>query len=367
MPGVDEEKARSEPVARPGRLAKLPEWVQEGLTWRSVRMMVRTWAVCWASFVLLLPGPSLRALGQAAFFGAIASFMLPANLPTMLYLLAAFMIVFGSCLGWAWAAAGLAAGLRVRDQVLTTSQIQRVRQGAAQATNPEVYYQEQVFRGAFLDTRSTAVVGAFFIVGCYAMGWLQAVRPKLKIAAIFATILLDINSAYGPLFPTGYYTFGEILFYPLGCAIGIGVASQILIFPESFAFGWQLNLIKMLQLNSKLLRIQHSALERIAEDVGASDQIEAEYTPVVRKLQNGLVLLIDAMNGQVQFLRMDVSFGHFTPNDLREVFEFLCFNLRLTTQELPRLRVSHSSCVACRTTVEMRWKGCHFCFERWNV
>lgn len=323
---------RSHPSDRPPSsplqtcLSRLPEWVQEGLTVRSLKMLVRSWIVCWAAFILLLPGPSLRALGQAAFFGSIVAFIVPSNMPTALFLMSSCLIVFGASLGWAWSTAALASGLRARSEALLASQVQRVRSGSATSPNPDVYFQDSIFRGQFLDIRATAVVGVYFVIGTYAMAWLQATRPKLKVVGIFASILMDINCAYGPLFPTGYYRLGEVLFYPMGCAMAIGVAAHLIVFPESFAYGWQLNTVKLLDTSNKLLALHSDALYRIAQDPNCSLTIEAELTPVVRKMQAGMVMLADSMRDQTGFLHIDVSYSHFSPHDLKAIFESIRSN-----------------------------------------
>ena len=42
--------------------------------------------------------------------------MIPPSMPTSLYLFVAATVVIGSCFGWAWGVAGMAAALRARDQ-----------------------------------------------------------------------------------------------------------------------------------------------------------------------------------------------------------------------------------------------------------
>lgn len=302
---------------------RLPDWIRKGLTERrNLQTLVRCWAITWAAFLLVIIGPSLRALGQAAFFAAIVTLMVPASMPLALFLLAIFMIVLGACFGWAWACAALAAGLRARDQAFLASQLQRVNseaQSEESTVNPDQYFRNSIFEGEFLDTRSTAVVGIFFVVGCYLLGVVQAARPKLKIAAIFATILLDINCSYGPLFPTGYYTLGTIFMIPIGCAAGISVAGKIFIFPETLAYGWQLDLVKLLNLGGKMLRTHHEALERIVKE--SPQEVEAETAPKIQAMTGQIVALSDSMAGQTPFLELEVIYGRLSSRDLKTINE----------------------------------------------
>lgn len=56
----------------------------------------------------------------------------------------------GMALGWAWGAAAVAAAFQARDKKLLASNVQRAQAGLASATRPDLAYQEQIFRGAFL-------------------------------------------------------------------------------------------------------------------------------------------------------------------------------------------------------------------------
>lgn len=54
--------------------------------------------------------------------------------------------------------------------------------------------QGSIFKGAFLDPRSSAVHGVFIFLGCYFFAWIRATKPKLTLLSIFGTIILDSES-----------------------------------------------------------------------------------------------------------------------------------------------------------------------------
>lgn len=51
--------------------------------------------------------------------------MLPPNMAMSIFIMAAIMILFGICLGWAWGAAAMASAIRGRSLVLYQQQLQR--------------------------------------------------------------------------------------------------------------------------------------------------------------------------------------------------------------------------------------------------
>lgn len=104
----------------------------------------------------------------------------------------------------------MAASLLARDKVYLASQLQIAQQSfvllpflssplfssssltssnnqydrAATAVNPTAAFQVSIFRGDFLDWRSTLVFGFFFAVGTFVMGLLRANNDKLTLVAV---------------------------------------------------------------------------------------------------------------------------------------------------------------------------------------
>lgn len=69
----------------------------------------------------------LETAGQAAFFTAILSIMLPPYMAFSVFVFAILTLVVGMCLGWAWGVAGMAAALRARSVTLLASQYTRAQ------------------------------------------------------------------------------------------------------------------------------------------------------------------------------------------------------------------------------------------------
>ncbi|WWC86360.1 uncharacterized protein L201_001235 [Kwoniella dendrophila CBS 6074] len=180
---VIEQKQSSQPqgfVAKLEKTLHIPTWFTPSLTdrrqWKNfTRCMITTLG----AMVPMLAQNSLNKIGQAAFFGALLSQMLPPYMALSVYLFALLTLIIGLCFGWAWGCAAMASALRARDQVLYASQVRREQSGYDTTANIEAQYQASIFRGAFLDPGSSAVYGIFLFIGCYFLGLIRATRPRL--------------------------------------------------------------------------------------------------------------------------------------------------------------------------------------------
>ncbi|KAJ1021935.1 hypothetical protein NDA16_003697 [Ustilago loliicola] len=328
--------------------SKLPACIVHNLTSaRSLRILARCWVASWANFVLMIPGPSLRVLGQAAFFGCMLSLMIPPSMPFFIFLIAFAMIAIGALLGWAFGCAAMAAANRARSQPLLAAAVQRVRSSAASSTNPEAYVTTSVFRGEYLDVRSTAVFGIFLMVGVYFCAVLQVKLPKLKIASIFMLIVLDIMVTYDPLFPYPRYTLGQIFMIPIGCSLAICFASQVLIFPETLSYAWQLRFLSMLNTTKELLHLHSDALSDaskydgpesgpatrshldqpsstfLQQSLKAEDHAAQTAAGLLAKVKLNRVALaeqVEDINGMTAFLGMEFYRSYFNAHDMKLMF-----------------------------------------------
>lgn len=239
-----------------------------------------------------------------------------------IFLFANLTIVVGCCLGWAWGAAGMAAALRARDRTFLAQQLQRTQSDVAGATNPEVEYQRIIFEGRFLDVKSTAIFGIFLCTGAYFAAVMQVKMPKLKIAAIFFCIVLDVLCSYGPLFPFGQYTLATIFLIPIGCSVAISLACSFLIFPRTLNYGWQMQLVKAMRLGRSILGVHRDALARVASpsETDTPSQVEAKTEPKLRTMHAGFVGLAQALGGQTGFLELEISYGRLSAKDLAAIF-----------------------------------------------
>lgn len=336
---------REQEAAKPNKPSKLPSWVKDNLTSaRSWRTIARCWVATWANFVLMVPGPSLGVLGQAAFFGCMFTLMIPPSYPFFLFFIAFSLLAIGALIGWAWGCAAMAAATRARSQQLLQAATQRVRSSAASSTSPEAYVQVAVFKGEFLEVRSSAVFGIFLMLGVYFVAVLQVKLPKLKIGSIFLLIVLDIMTSYGPLFPYATYKLGEIFMVPIGCSLAICLASQILIFPETLAYAWQLRFVSILGINRDLLRLHSSALADLSQlydpathlsahahgDQPSNDLLHQHVNAKDNAAKIAAALLADAkanrttiaeqiedINGQSSFLGMEFYRSYMSAHDMK--------------------------------------------------
>ena len=370
--------AKSKPAS------KLPAWIIDNITSaRSLRILARCWVATWANFVLMIPGPSLRVLGQAAFFGSMLTLMIPPSMPFFIFLLAFGMIAIGSLLGWAWGCAAMAAADRARSRALLQAAVQKVRSSAATATNPEAYVTTSVFRGAYLDVRSTAVFGVFLIVGVYFCAVVQVKLPKLKIASIFLLIVLDIMTTYGPLFPYPRYTLGEIFMIPIGCSFAICLASQMLIFPETLSHSWQLRFISMLTTTRDLVSLHASALSDASKHHGpesepsaqahhdqpsgdflqqslkAEDEAAKTAAGLLAKVKGNRAAVaqqIEDINGMTAFLGMEFYRSYFSAHDMKLIFrKTRSVNLQLTLLNSFWRLIHHELELADPNTFDESW------------
>ncbi|KWU42289.1 hypothetical protein RHOSPDRAFT_36164 [Rhodotorula sp. JG-1b] len=305
-----------------------PAFILEGNNrskWRNRKIYVRTCIVFLGNMILMLEQKSLLVLGSAGFFGLIVAAMLPPMFPVQLFLIVSAMLVLGMCLGWAWSCAGMAAALRARSQVLLASQVQTVQGSISAATNPDAAYQRQIFEGAFLDWRSTLVFGVFLGTGAFAFGLMRAKRPKLMLLAIFGTIVLDVMTAYGPLFPIKQYTLATTFLIPTGCYVAIALAATILIFPQTLNHAWTIDLAdKFLSptrqrgdLHSKILSTPPVTLETTDLKSHPWTKLGDMWIPTQEAMSSGL----EGLLGNIGLAELEVSFGQLSAKDLKSLVE----------------------------------------------
>ncbi|GAA5877972.1 hypothetical protein JCM3774_004770 [Rhodotorula dairenensis] len=293
--------------------------------WRARKIYVRTCVVFLGNMILMLEQKSLLVLGNAGFFGLIVAAMLPPMFPVQLFLIVTAMLVLGMCLGWAWGSAGMAAALRARSQVLLASQVRTVEGSVSAATNPDSAYRRQIFEGAFLDWRSTVVFGVFLGTGAFFFGLLRAKRPKLMLLAIFGTIVLDVMTAYGPLFPIKQYTLATTFLIPTGCYVGIALAATILIFPQTLNHAWTVDLTdKFLSptrqrgdLHSKILSTPPVTLETTDIQTHPWTKLGEMWQSTQEAMSNGL----EGLLGSIGLAELEVSFGHLGAKDLKSLVD----------------------------------------------
>ncbi|RDB27383.1 Uncharacterized protein C57A7.05 [Hypsizygus marmoreus] len=284
------------------------------------RRTLKTWIRCCtalaASLVLMVVNKSLVNMGQAAFFASIVAVMLPPYIALSLFVLAAFTLLFGMVLGWAWGAAAMAAALSARSQALLSQQQQQAQASLVEGIPQALQYQRFVFEGRFLDPRSTVVYGVFFFIGTFALGTLRAFIPKLALLSIFGSIVLDIVCSYGPLFPTAQYTLPKLFIIPTGYYVAIAIATLVLIFPESLNRVWLTTLgNEFLDPIAQIMALQSKSLNSRPSDRKVWDKLTDEsYTS-----RQTLIAGTQGLLGQIGMTDLELSVGRLGPGDLKRI------------------------------------------------
>ncbi|GAC95013.1 hypothetical protein PHSY_002588 [Pseudozyma hubeiensis SY62] len=309
--------------------------------------------------------------------------MIPPSMPLFIFFIAFSTLAIGALVGWAWGCAAVAAATRARSQPLLASAVQRVNSSAASATNPEAYVIQAVFQGEYLDVRSTAVCGVFLMIAVYFTAVLQVKLPKLKIGSIFLLIVADVNCGYGPLFPYARYTLAETFMIPIGCSLAICLAAQILIFPETLAYSWQLRFVSMLETTRDLVRLHSSALADVSQchdsvdstssqtgqsqpsddllqrNLTAEDEaakIAAQLLANIKTNRTAVAEQIEDINGQTVWLGMEFYRSYLSAHDMKTVFrKSRSVSLQLSLLNAFWRMINHEEGLADRHTFDEEW------------
>ncbi|KAJ7259813.1 hypothetical protein C8J57DRAFT_1339211 [Mycena rebaudengoi] len=309
----DSAPIHSEEVQSPGPFS----WILPALKTRRTR---KTWLRCVlvlaASMVLLVDSRTLNNMGQAGFFVAMVAVLLPPSMALSMFLLAATTLLLGMLLGWAWGAASMAAALSVQDKSLLASRTAAARASLDPHISPTLQLQVLTFHGYFLDARVSAVYGAFFFLGTFAMGALRALAPKLAIFSIFGTIVIDAFCTTGPLLPSPQYTVAKIFLIPTVYYLAIAIASLVLIFPESLNHVWLTTLEQtFFGPTLSILALQDTTLSTRASDHAAHAAIASKISAARQKLGGGL----QALGAQIALIDLEASVGRLGPGDLKRL------------------------------------------------
>ncbi|WVQ77075.1 hypothetical protein IAR50_006758 [Cryptococcus sp. DSM 104548] len=296
----------------------IPDWLQAAWTdRRQWKNFVRCMLATFGAFLLMICQDPLNTIGQAAFFAPLVSQMIPPYMALSIYLFVILTMIVGVCAGWAWGAAAMAAALRARSQVLLQSQIQAEEAGYNQSGNIELQYSASIFRGAFLDPRSSAVYGVFLFVGAYGLGFLRASRPKLTLGCVFGTIILDLMCTIGPLFPAKQYVLAKQLVIPAACFFAIAIASVFLIFPQT------LNHIVLDALTKTIISPCIDLLDLHEQVLHIPPSDESKWAGLADKtyaIRDKHVAAITALQGQIGMLQLEITRGQIGPTDTERIF-----------------------------------------------
>ncbi|KZT71069.1 hypothetical protein DAEQUDRAFT_724415 [Daedalea quercina L-15889] len=312
----------------------LPPWISTNMrSSRSLKMLARCWVASWVGFIILLPHASLNTLGNTAFFALLASLMAPPNMPLQLFVFAVLTIIVGLCLGWALGAAGMAAALAARSQLLLRSELEKVEQSIAGLADPDALFQASIFEGDFLDTRSSVVFGVFLCFAVFVLSLMRAYAPRLTLMSIFGTIAADIYCSYGPLFPFAEYTILTSLLTSLACYMAIGLVVIIFVFPETLNHATLTSVTTLLDTIEGLVKLQEEVLSVGRQPNDGSyddaakgpteqsmDEAFAEHGPLLTKMagsRDAMLAMTKGFSGQLPMLNLEFSWGKWSGDDIK--------------------------------------------------
>ncbi|KAI0055431.1 hypothetical protein BV25DRAFT_1833168 [Artomyces pyxidatus] len=290
----------------------LPSWIADNIrSPKSRRMLFRSWLASWAAFVLILPQKSLNTMGNAAFFGFLASMFLPPAFPIQLFLITISTLLLGVLLGWGIGSAGMRFAVAVRSQVLLKADLQIADSSIAGSANPDALFKAIIFEGQFLDSRSSIVFGVFLGIGSFIFAVMRAYSKPLIFTSIFGTIAIDIFCAIGPLFPFGDYLLLNNLLIPVSCYAAIGVVVIIVVFPETVNHAYLATVSVLLRKIEFMLAAQEDVLSTKLDNIKAQDD-------TVTKLGAARAASFSIYQGltlQSKFINLEFSFGKWNGDD----------------------------------------------------
>ncbi|CDZ98124.1 Predicted membrane protein [Phaffia rhodozyma] len=281
---------------------------------KNFKKLTRCLVATFAALILLVDEKSLKVMGQAGFFCAMVSVMVPPSLPVSLFFMACSTILMGMLFGWAWGCAAMAASLQARSKTLLASTYERVTVGLN--NNPDATFSSSIFAGDFLDPRSSTVFGIFLFFGCFALGALRAHIPKLTLMSVFGSIVLDVMCSYGPLFPSQQYTLATIFLIPTSSYVAIGLVCTVLIFPESLAHVWLDGMINgFLKISLQLVELQEVTLSPKFPLSSSELKLNVEKG---RGLRGKMIAGTQAVKGSTGMLDLEPTYGRLGPGDLKK-------------------------------------------------
>ncbi|CAE6480532.1 unnamed protein product, partial [Rhizoctonia solani] len=211
--------------------------------------------------------------------------------------------------------AAMAAALQARDQVLLSRALLSTQQAATSEANPDAYFRKVIFRGDFLDTRSTVVFGLFLGIGAFVLALMRVKSPKLTLASIFGTIFLDVICSYGPLFPAAQYLILQTFLVSSSIYIAVGLVTIVLIFPETLSHEWLESYASVLDLVKSLVDLQEKVLTDSPEQLDM--ETEGNTLSKIDGIQDGSLALVQAFTAKSPMLNLEFSYGRWSAADIQ--------------------------------------------------
>ncbi|KAI0271253.1 hypothetical protein BC834DRAFT_432593 [Gloeopeniophorella convolvens] len=268
-------------------------WIQDNWTWAKWKPAIRCAVSAWASLVLLVVNPSLRAMGQASFLVLIASMLSPPSDPFAANTEREIIILVFVLMAWGWQCLGIKLASLARTHTDHNASI------------------NDIFSGKFVEAGPSVILAVFLFLGSVFFLYVKAKQGPgpFLFATVLGCICLDIGLTSSALFPYAYYKPGEQVVKPLAFHAAIAIASSVLIFPTSVAAQYSARLRGVVGPISAGFR-QHLALLEIS--TSSSDFSPKAVRASASKAEGALAPLA----ASARLLKRDVSFGRFSGRDL---------------------------------------------------
>lgn len=140
---------------------------------------------------------------------------------------------------------------------------------------------------------------------------MRAKNPKFALLQIFATIITDLFLTIGPLLPSFNGTMPKLLIEPAAIGIGMGLASQILLFPTSTSHA-------VLDGMEGLVRLLKGPL-----DVTVASLIDGQESELkdLHGLKMKTIGAFKKIEPALAFLQLDFSVGRWNADDVKSLKE----------------------------------------------
>lgn len=293
----------------------IPIWLDH-FNRRDLTTVARCVLAIWVASLLMLITPGLRRIGQATFLAPIVIFIIPPAGNLIIAVIGYLSLLFGMALAWAWGLAAMRAANAVRPDAEFNTRLQELQQEVgriAHATNNNntaAIAQKLVHDGFMLDAR---VTNLYFVMGCVFIYVVSRVRYTFNLAVLsqlFGIIAMDIFMVIGPTLTHWLPTLPETVVLPCACGCAIGIASIMLIFPQSS------NHMVLGQLEDLLILLDHP-IQTGSKALSAGFEFDA--SPLKKTKQRALTLYA-RLQPNLAFLPLDLSRGMWSCDDVKSVY-----------------------------------------------
>ncbi|KAL7419840.1 hypothetical protein Q5752_005756 [Cryptotrichosporon argae] len=320
-------------------------WIPPRWSWRSWQPVIRCAVAAWIGLVVQLIHPSELALGNAAFFVLVVAFMIPPY-QSLIQALEIFLNLFFFCgLGWAWVCLGVFCADKTRVPTSAAVIAAAEAKWAAYASSPTIYQVKIIYDGTYLQAKPAVICALFLAVGTGALLWwkLRTAPSPATFPLVLSCILIDVSLSIVPLYPTAFYTSGELFFKPMAVQAGIATVVAFLVFPKSVADSFQHGLAGVLApIEDALGDISDlfaaaSKMSTFGVDDGGhlaapdDDDVEfngklsrwADRSEAIRTKLYSSLAGITPLRALERYLAVDVSYGRLSGKDVRDLFALL--------------------------------------------